>query len=549
MGFRISPTTPAGKWLGFVTAVWVQAISGNNYTFSNYSDALKSLMALTQLQLNNLSVAKDVGKAFGLLAGLASDHLPVPVILLIGSIEGFVGYGVQWLVVSRRIQPLPYWAMCIFLCMGGNSTTWMNTAILVTCIRNFRKNRGPVSGILKGYVGLSTAIFTDLCSALFSDDPAKFLLMLAIIPFVICLAAIIFLREIPPSYTSAEENEETRYFGVINVIAVIIAIYLLAFDVSGTHGRLFSQVFAVILLILLASPLSIPIYLAINNFIISNSESKTLDIERDVIEPLLVQENVAEVEKVTVEVKAEATMVKRKRPVIGEEHTIVEALRTVDFWILFVSFLCGVGTGLAVMNNMGQIGLALGYTDVSMFVSLTSIWGFFGRILSGSVSEYFIKRAGTPRPVWNAASQVLMAVGYILMAMAMPGSLYIGSIVVGICYGVRLAVTVPTASELFGLKYYGLIYNILILNLPLGSFLFSGLLAGFLYDAQATRTAGGGNTCIGAHCYRIVFVVMAIACIIGVGLDILLAIRTKRIYSKIYASKKSKKTSSASGSQ
>ncbi|KAM2263645.1 hypothetical protein ACFXTI_039905 [Malus domestica] len=45
--------------------------------------------------------------------------------------------------------------------MGGNSTTWINTAILVTYIRNFRRNRGPVSGILKGYVGLSTAIFTD----------------------------------------------------------------------------------------------------------------------------------------------------------------------------------------------------------------------------------------------------------------------------------------------------------------------------------------------------------------------------------------------------
>jgi hypothetical protein len=92
-----------------VTAVWVQAISGNNYTFSNYSDALKSLMNLTQLELNNLSVAKDVGKAFGLLAGLASDRLPTPVILLIGSIEGLIGYGTQWLVVSGRIQPLPYW--------------------------------------------------------------------------------------------------------------------------------------------------------------------------------------------------------------------------------------------------------------------------------------------------------------------------------------------------------------------------------------------------------------------------------------------------------
>jgi hypothetical protein len=51
----------------------------------------------------------------------------------------------------------------------------------------------------------------------------------------------------------------------------------------------------------------------------------------------------------------------KRAPLIGEEHTIFEALRTVDFWVLFISFLCGVGTGLAVMNNMGQIGLALGY--------------------------------------------------------------------------------------------------------------------------------------------------------------------------------------------
>ncbi|XP_043708823.1 endoplasmin homolog isoform X1 [Telopea speciosissima] len=205
-----SAESPARKWLGFVTAVWVQSISGNNYTFSNYSAALKSLMALTQLQLNNLSVAKDVGKAFGILAGLASDRLPTPLILLIGSIEGLIGYGVQWLVVSQRIRPLPYWQMCIFLCMGGNSTTWMNTAILVTCMRNFRKNRGPVSGILKGYVGLSTAIFTDLCSALFSDSPSSFLLMLAIIPAVVCFTAVLVLRETPPNAGAVAEKEETH---------------------------------------------------------------------------------------------------------------------------------------------------------------------------------------------------------------------------------------------------------------------------------------------------------------------------------------------------
>ncbi|KAK4378264.1 hypothetical protein RND71_000126 [Anisodus tanguticus] len=540
MSFGFTYNSPVGKWLGFIAAVWVQAISGNNYTFSNYSDALKSLMALTQLQLNNLSVAKDVGKAFGILAGLASDRLSTPVILLIGGIEGFIGYGVQWLVVSGTIKPLPYWIMCIFLCMGGNSTTWMNTAILVTCIRNFRKNRGPVTGILKGYVGLSTAIFTDICSALFASDPSTFLLLLAVVPFTVCLTAIVFLREIPPSSTNVEEKEEVKYFGVINVIAVIIAVYLLVFDISGPHGKVFSQFFAAILLVLLGSPLLIPIYLMVKKIIRENSVNLDVEGNNNIVEPLLLGEETVKKEVVVVAV----VKVVEKRPrVIGEDHTIFEAMRTLDFWILFVSFLCGVGTGLAVMNNLGQMGLALGYTDVSIFVSLTSIWGFFGRILSGSVSEYFIKKAALPRPIWNAASQILMAVGYIFLAMALPGSLYIGSIVVGICYGVRLAISVPTASELFGLKYYGLIYNVLILNLPLGSFLFSGLLAGLLYDAQATKTAGGGNTCVGAHCYRLVFIVMSIACIVGFGLDILLTIRTKSLYAKIYASRKAKKAS------
>ncbi|KAJ0077586.1 hypothetical protein Patl1_36056 [Pistacia atlantica] len=551
MGFDASYTATAAKWLALVTAVWVQAISGNNYTFSNYSDALKTLMNLTQLQLNNLSVAKDVGKAFGLLAGLASDRIPTPVILLIGSIEGLVGYGAQWLVVSEKVKPLAYWQMCIFLCMGGNSTTWMNTAVLVTCIRNFRRNRGPVSGILKGYVGLSTAIFTDLCTALFNDNSSSFLIMLATVPLAVCLIAVFFLRETPPAATAAEEEEETKYFNVFNVVAVVVALYLLGYDFFPNKSKAFSLTFSTILIVLLASPLAIPVYSYIKSWNLRLLKTEP-DVEEQVVEPLLAsEETIAEnkKEEEAAEESAVAVVEIKRTPNLGEEHTISEALKTVDFWILFVSFLCGVGTGLAVMNNMGQIGLALGYADVSIFVSLTSIWGFFGRIISGSVSEYFIKKAGTPRPLWNAASQIIMAVGYILMALAVPGSLYIGSIVVGICYGVRLAITVPTASELFGLKYYGLIYNILVLNLPLGSFLFSGLLAGYLYDAQATPTPGGGNTCVGAHCYRLVFIIMSIACLVGFCLDIVLSVRTKKIYTKIYGNRNSKKSLAGSGNQ
>lgn len=123
------------------------------------------------------------------------------------------------------------------------------------------------------------------------------------------------------------------------------------------------------------------------------------------------------------------------------------------------------------------------------------------------------------------------------MAFAVPGSLYIGSIIIGFCYGIRIAVSVPTSSEMFGLKRYGLLYNILILNLPLGSFLLSGLLAGFLYDAQATPAVGGGNTCTGAHCYKLTFLIMAAASLVGMVLDMVLVFRTRKLYAKISANK------------
>ncbi|KAL6561042.1 hypothetical protein OROGR_003832 [Orobanche gracilis] len=346
MGMKTSPVSPAGKWLGFVTAVWVQAISGNNYTFSNYSDALKSLMGLTQLQLNSLSVAKDVGKAFGLLARLASDRLSTL------SCSSLV-----------RLKDSSAMASSGSLLAAGSNLSLIgryhdvdehgDSSDMHPAIRNFRKNRGPVSGILKGYVGLSTAIFTDICSALFANDPAKFLMMLAIVPFVVCLSAIFFHRGVSPYSTTSEESDETKYFGIINVLAVIIALYLLAYDLTGTHGPLFSQIFTAILLTLLSAPLSIPIYLAAKDLI--RSGAKNEDIEQYAMGPLLDAQTEMTVgttplsEKVTekmVETMPLSDVAEKKRPVLGEDHTIFEVLRTVDFWILFGSFWCGVGTGL-----------------------------------------------------------------------------------------------------------------------------------------------------------------------------------------------------------
>jgi hypothetical protein len=213
-----------------------------------------------------------------------------------------------------------------------------------------------------------------------------------LIPFIVCLTGVLFLREVPvaKTTTAAEDSEESKYFGICNAVAVVLAVYLLAYGFVPNANTLVSRVFVAVLLVLLASPLGIPVYAYFKG---RNSGRVGGDVEgQRVREPLLQNGEKESETTVTDALVAETEVVVIKgQPAIGEEHTIMEVMKSLDFWILFVSFLCGVGTGLAVMNNMGQIGLALGYTDVSLFVSLTSIWGFFGRIVSGSVSEHFIK--------------------------------------------------------------------------------------------------------------------------------------------------------------
>ena len=111
MGYRM---VAAQKWLSFVGATWIMAISRTNVDFSNYSTDLKTALNINQFQLNNLGVASNVGRVIGWLSGFAFMLLPTWAALTLGVLVGFLGYGAQWLVVSRIIQPLPYSVVIIY---------------------------------------------------------------------------------------------------------------------------------------------------------------------------------------------------------------------------------------------------------------------------------------------------------------------------------------------------------------------------------------------------------------------------------------------------
>lgn len=138
-----------------------------------------------------------------------------------------------------------------------------------------------------------------------------------------------------------------------------------------------------------------------------------------------------------------------------------------------------------------------------------------------------------PRTVWMAITQVIMIVTFLLYASALNGTLYAATALLGVCFGVHFSIMIPTASELFGLRNFGVIMNFMALGNPLGALIFSGGLAGYIYDAEASKQ--GGTSCLGPNCYRFTFLVLAGVCGLGTLLSIILTVRIRPVYQMLYA--------------
>ncbi|KAI3463115.1 hypothetical protein Pfo_019778 [Paulownia fortunei] len=570
------------RWLVFVAAMWIQSCAGIGYLFGSISPTIKSSLNYNQRQVARLGVAKDLGDSVGFLAGSLSEILPMWAALLIGAIQNFVGYGWVWLVVTGRAPVLPLWAMCILIFIGTNGETYFNTAALVSCVQNFPKSRGPVVGILKGFAGLGGAILTQIYVVMHSPDHASLIYMVAVGPTMVVIALMFIVR--PVGGHKQIRPSDGFSFSIIYSICLILASYLMGVMlvedlVDLSHSVI--TIFTVILFVILLIPIVIPITLSfpgeprtsVEEALLpepqkqgpSKSEDDGQDIifseiedekpkEVDLLPALERQKRIAQLQAKLAQAAAEgAVRIKKRRPHRGEDFTLTEALIKADFWLIFFSLLLGSGSGLTVIDNLGQMSQSLGYDNTHVFVSMISIWNFLGRVGGGYFSEKIVRDYAYPRPIAMAVAQVIMAVGHFFFAMGWPGAMYLGTLLVGLGYGSHWAIVPAAASELFGLKKFGALYNFLTLANPAGSLIFSGVIASSIYDREAEKQAQGRHQgqhrlssfssfvfvddplkCEGAICFFLTSMIMSGLCIIAVVLSMILVYRTKTVYAHLY---------------
>ncbi|KAK7330014.1 hypothetical protein VNO77_24199 [Canavalia gladiata] len=551
-------------WVGLGAAVWVQIASGNGYTFPLYSHSLKSVLGFNQRQVTLLGVANDIGENVGLIPGLASNTFPPSLILFIGALFSFLGFGLLYLTISQTLHSVPYFLLWFGLAVATNSCAWLATAILVTNMRNFPMSRGTVAGILKAYGGLSATVFTQIYSAVLHNSSSKFLLFLAIGIPVLCLSTMFLVRPCTPA--SGQDSDEKGHFLFIQCSSVALGVYILATTILGNFLSISDMVSYILLsvtILLLMAPLAIPIKMTLCPRKASESETTEQQVgssdfliqngkENNNIEPLLSSSSStgglgsfndadgSSSEVAMLLAEGEGAVRKKRRPKRGEDFKFTEALVKADFWLLFFVYFVGVGTGVTVLNNLAQIGIARGVEDTTILLSLFSFFNFVGRLGGGVVSEHFVRTKMIPRTVWMTCTQVIMIILYLLFAYAVNGTLYPTIAVLGVCYGVQFSIVIPTVSELFGLKHFGLFFNFMSLGNPLGAFLFSALLAGYIYDNEATKQqvvglVASSVSCVGPNCFKLTFLTLAGVCIAGSISSIVLTIRIKPVYQMLYS--------------
>ncbi|XP_019161652.1 PREDICTED: protein NUCLEAR FUSION DEFECTIVE 4-like [Ipomoea nil] len=555
------------RWLVFVAALWIQTCGGIGYLFGSISPIIKESLNYNQKQVALLGVAKDLGDSVGFLAGTLSEVLPLWATLLVGAIQNFLGYGWVWLILTARAPALPLWAMCILIFVGTNGETYLNTATLVSCVQNFPKSRGPVVGILKGFAGLSGAILTQIYAVVHSPDHASLIFMVAVGPAIVVTSLMFFIRQVGAHHKQIINASECSIsFSFIYSICLILAAYLMGVmllqdlvNVSQTMIKIFTA----ILFVLLVIPVIVPVYLSVSisqesaeepllepqtkdndNIVFSEVEDeKPKDV--DLLPASERQKRIAHLQAKLAHAAAEgAVRVKTRRgPRRGEDFTLTQALIKADFWLIFFSLLFGSGSGLTVIDNLGQMSESLGYDNVQVFVSMISIWNFLGRVGGGYFSEIVVREYGYPRHVAMGVAQVIMAFGHFFFAMGWPGAMYIGTLLVGLGYGAHWAIVPAAASELFGLRNFGALYNFLTLANPGGSLVLSGVIASSIYDIEAEKQAqerryalssGEPIKCEGAVCFFLTSLIMCALCIIASGLSAILVYRTKPVYANLY---------------
>jgi len=527
------------RWVVLGVALLIESVGGLFYMFGVFSQTLKvhhwsggagANSTLTQGQLDMIATVANLGGNIGIHVGFVYDAFGVAPVIVFATLCGVCGWVGMWASLTGAIAT-PYWGLLCFSFLQGHAQMGTDVGMVPTIARKFPQQRGMAMGLAKSFVGLSGALATQVYVGFFEPKIEHFMLFVAIEILCIGCVGLVFVNseDFPaqgePAETPAQAAAAAKRLGRGFVLAfalvgeILASSLLYAFMPAETKAT--KMGLAVAMVVIFGSLI---VYVAFGSDDGAEGKANASINYSSEVQPL-VEEGGAQ-----------------KKAVL-KDYTVFQAMAGVDFWLQFVAFLIGGGSGLVVINNIAQMNLALGGAPrlKNVFVTIISVSNCAGRLASGAISDKFLHDYGTPRPFFFGVVVAMMSLAHLVLYLTpSPAVLYMASVVGGSTYGAMNALNPICSSEIYGNKHFGAIYTTLSLSLAIGSYLVAKLLAGDLYDDQHGGTTPGSTTCHGIQCYRRTELICAALCAFGAACLFLLSHRSKARYSAMYPLKKSR---------
>ncbi len=177
-----------------------------------------------------------------------------------------------------------------------------------------------------------------------------------------------------------------------------------------------------------------------------------------------------------------------------------QAVKTSPFWMMFIVYLCCQLLGNLVVSQAASIAsVQANWEGGYILIMALALANGSGRLLSGLFADKF----GT----FGTYQLVLAILGVVIALFSFfrsPGLLILGVIVIGVCYGASVPLSVDAARELFGEKYLSTMTGLIWLAFGISG-IFGSSIAGWAFD----RTGSYTGSYIMAVCFCIVGLIFA----------------------------------------
>ncbi len=171
--------------------------------------------------------------------------------------------------------------------------------------------------------------------------------------------------------------------------------------------------------------------------------------------------------------------IKKREDVNVPSLTVKESIRKSSFWFLWLVWALQGAAGISMVSLSVPLGLSKGLPPQSAILVLTSfnLTNGVSRLISGIISDYF------GRNNIMSFSFLLAGIAYFMLLQPLnPILIYLFAMFIGFAFGTLFAVSVPLASDCFGLKHFGAIFGLVFTAYGFIAGLIGPSLSGYILD-------------------------------------------------------------------